>query len=779
MSAQLVGERVGRSEDRRLLTGRAVFTDDIEPHAAHAAFVRSEHAHARIVDIDVEGALDVDGVLGIFTHEDLEGVFGQRLPQLREHPGLTASQTPYLLVAEEAHFAGSPIAMVVARDRYVAEDAAGRIRVDYEPLDVVVDLAAAAEGATGVAHSQMSDNVAGEVRQQRGDVDAAFARAAHVVEGTYTLDRAAAHPLEARAVVARYDPQLGRLQVHDTTQAPLIIRDGLAAMFGLDVDDVEVIAPSVGGSFGVKGFQFYPEEVLVPWAARRLGAPVKWTEDRREHFTGSNHSRKQIHDVRIAFDDQGRILGYDVDFVHDSGAYCQYGMTTPLITAAHLMGPYKMGSLRYRMRTVLTNTTPTSPYRGSGVPYAVFALERLLDRAAGELGIDRVELRRRNLLTPADFPYDVGVTFATGRPTVYDSGDYAPGLELLLEAIDRPRFEEEKAAAAAEGRRLGLGLACYVEASGAGPYEGAKVDVLADGSITLATGAAPAGQGHETMLAQVVADELGVPMDSVRVTTGDSRRIAHGRGTYGSRTAVIVGNAALQAGREVRRKLVALAAHLLEAAPEDIELAAGFAGVRGVPAARIPIGQLARASQAIPPAVRGEQSPGVGASAYVSPPQTIFGSGMHAAVVEIDPDTFGLRILRYAAVHDCGKVINPSIVEGQVRGAVAQGIGGAFYEQLVYDEAGQLQNASFMDFLMPYATEIPPLTLRHTQTPSPTNELGLKGAGETGVVPVAAVIASAVEDATGHHVTESPLSPQRLFEIAARTPPPARVPTPG
>jgi aerobic carbon-monoxide dehydrogenase large subunit len=778
MTTRLFGEPVERREDARLLTGRGRFTDDFEHDAAEVAFVRSEHAHARIADVDVTGALDVEGVIAVYTHEDLDGGFAEPLPLLTPHEGLVAPRTQYALARDEVRYAGETVAMVVAADRYLAEDAAERIRVRYEPLPVAADLAAAAQDGA---------NLAGIFSEEAGDVDAALAAAPHVFEWRFEIERSASMPMEGRAVVARWDDRDGRLLVHDSTQAPTGIRGGLAALFGLDVEQVHVVAPDVGGGFGVKVMQFYPEEVLVPWAAQRLKLPVKWTEDRREHFIGSNHERGQIHLVRVGCDGDGRILGLETRFVHDAGAYCPYGLIVPVITAAQLPGPYKLGSYRYEFRAVFTNTVPVSPYRGAGRPQGAFVMERTLDKIAGELGIDRAEIRRRNLVQPDDFPYDVGVTFQDGGRTVYDSGDYPRGLAMLLDTVGYDGFAAERERAAAEGRRIGIGLAGYVEGTGIGPYEGAAVNVLSDGTVTVATGLATQGQAHETVFAQIAADELGVAIADVRVTTGDTRRFGYGVGTFASRSAVVSGNAVQMAAASVRRQAQELAARLLEADPEDIELAGGEVRVKGAPGSAIGLGQLgvvanplryafgrdateaamfarkAYASGEAP--LREGTTPGLNAVEYYSPRSGVFGFGMHAAVVEIDPDTCNLLIRRYVLVHDCGRVINPMVVAGQMYGGFAQGLGGAFYERIAYDESGQIVNASFMDFLIPYATEVPAPVLLHTETPSPNNALGVKGVGEAGTIAVPAAIANAVADALGQPVDRMPLSPLALFEM--------------
>ena len=787
MTTRMFGQRVRRNEDARLVAGRGRYVDDFEHDAVQLAFVRSERAHARIKDIDVSATLDIDGVLGVYTHEDLEGDFAKPLPLLIPSPGLFAPRTQYALAKDEVCYAGEIIAMVVARDRYIAEDAAGVIGVDYEPLPVAAELEDAARPDGPLAHSDMDDNVNGRVSEQKGDVDAALAEAPHVFEWRFTMERAAAMPMEGRGIVALYDDEDRSLLLYDSTQAPTGVRGGLALLFGLDPDRVHVVAPDVGGGFGMKVIQFYPEEVLVPWAARRLGVPVKWTEDRREDFIGSNHERGQVHHVRVGVDDDGRILGMETNFINDAGAYCSYGLIIPIITAAQMQGPYRIENFRYEFRNIFTNRVPTSPYRGAGRPHAVYVMERVVDKIAHELDIDPAEVRRRNLIPPEDFPYHVGVTFQDGGPTVYDSGEYERGLDVVLEAVDYEGFRERQRAARGEGRLLGLGIGFYVEGTGIGPYEGAVIKVLADGTVTVALGFPSQGQGHETVFAQIVADELGVGVDKVQITTGDTRRLGYGVGTFASRSAVVGGNAVFKAAQEVRKQAAEVASRSLEVAPEDIEFVDGEVRVVGAPDLSIPLGHVALISNPLRYAF-GEQSqeavalaqkayaesdrplpegmkPGLEAAEYYSPTSGVFAFGVHVAIVEVDRDTCDLSILRYVVMHDCGPVINPMIVEGQILGGVAQGIGGAFYERLAYDGDGQLQNASFMDFLIPYATEIPAVEIHHTETRSPINPLGLKGVGEAGTIPAAAVIANAVSDAIGHPIDSMPISPLDIFEI--------------
>lgn len=764
MTTSFFGQPIERREDVRLVKGAGTFVDDLMSDALHAAFVRSEHAHARIVSIDVDAALDVAGVVAIYTYEDFLGTpFAAPIPVIRPHPGIQHVRTPYLLAKDEVHHVGQPIVMVVATDRYVAEDALAAIRVTYEALPVAIDLARAARGEEGPAHSDMDSNLFGRFAEETGSVAAALADAPRVLEFRLILHRASATPLECRAVLAEFDRSTRRMRIWDTTQGPMLLPPLLSPLLGLEPQDIEAISPDVGGGFGVKNFLFYAEEALIPWAARQVGRPVKWVEDRREHFIGSNQSRSQIADIKVGVDTEGRILAMDVNFLHDAGAFCQFGMLLPTITASQLSGTYRIPNLRYEFQAVFTNTTQSTPYRGSGQSYATFFTERVMDKVAAALGIDRVEVRRRNLIPADAFPYSVGLINPLNEPTVYDSGDYETLLKDALEAIDYESFDAQQRAAAQDGRRIGIGIAFFIEGTGIGPYEGARVEVLADGSVTVAAGSSDTGQGHETIFAQLVASELGVPMERVKVVTGDSRRLAYGIGSWASRTAVVAGNAVTLAAKAVAGRAKGIAAYLLKVTPEDLEITDGMVRVKAAPHIAIPLGDLSNAARFMPPA-EGD-SVGLTATYYWAPRSPPFSSGVHAAVVEIKPDTYDVRILRYVLVHDCGKVINPLLVRGQLLGGFAHGVADALYERRIYDESGQLMNASFMDYLMPFAAEIPPMELHHIETPSPTNPLGVKGVGEGGTIAVPAAIASAIEHALGVAIDAMPQSPLTLFEL--------------
>ena len=777
MTTRWFGAPVQRVEDDRLLRGKGRFTDDIDEGALECAFVRSPYAHARITSIDVSAARAVPGVAAVYTASDLP--FGNiDLPLLIPHPNLTHGRTQRCLASEVVRYAGEAVAFVVAASRYLAEDAAEQVQVEYEPLPVVITPEAAAR-AQHLVHDDVPGNVAAEMLQEIGDVDRAFAAAPHRLKLRLRYERGAASPMEGRAVWARWSDAERKLTVYDSTQSPTSIRGGLAVLFGLPESSVEVIAPDVGGGFGPKIMLFYPDELLVPHAAMQLGRPVKWTEDRQEHFTAVNQERGQVHEVQVGFDDEGCVLALSDDFIHDGGAYTPYGIILPIITAGQLPGPYRIPNYRVRFRDVYTNATPTSPYRGAGRPHACFVMERTLDAMAAELQLDRLEVRRRNLIQPDEFPYDVGVAWQDGNTVVYDSGNYP---ELLDRAL-------KKLGPKPTGDGVGMGLAIYVEGTGVGPYEGAHVQVLVSGKVVAATGIPSQGQGHKTVWAQVVADELGVTVEDVDVTSGDTRKFPWAVGTFASRGAVTAGNAMHVAARMVADKARHIAAEHLEANPDDLELVDGRVRVKGSPDRGMPLGAVAVLSNPVryafgggteaatqfaakprpgPPLAEGEQ-PGLEATGYYSPPGSTWASGCHAAYVRVDPKTYRLEILKYVVVHDCGRVINPLVLKGQIEGGVAQGIGGAFYERLAYDDDGQLRNASFMEFLMPYATEIPEIEIDHIETPSPLNPLGVKGAGEAGVIPVGAVLASAIEDATGVRVTEMPLSPLKLFELSRQT----------
>jgi aerobic carbon-monoxide dehydrogenase large subunit len=772
------GAPIKRNEDARLLSGQALFVDDVElPGMLYAAFLRSNVAHARIHSIDVTAARAREGVVAVYTAEDLGGYWAPG-PLLVPPPpiaDITFNQrTQVPLAKDKVRHVGEPLAVVLAQSRYLAEDALADIAVDLDTLPAVVDLESALTDASALVHDSVRGNVAAHVRQTRGNYAAARARAAHVIGRRFHYDHGASSPIETRGIVAHWDARASQLTVWDTTQGPVFLRNGLAGMLGLSERQVRVIAPFVGGGFGPKIMLFYPEEVVLPWAAIKLNRPIKWIEDRLEHFFATTQERGQTHDAEIALAADGRILGVKDVFLHDTGAYNPYGLTVPINSQCTLLGPYVIPNYDSTFTAIFTNKPIVTPYRGAGRQHGVFVIERLLDIAAHELKIDRVEIRRRNLIPPDAFPYNNEIIYQDFAPLSYDSGNYEPILDKALEMIGYNRFiAEEQPRLRAQGRHVGIGIACYVEGTGIGPYEGAKVQVQANGKVSVATGIGTQGQGHFTSFAQIVADQLGVEVRDVDIVTGDTDQFYWGAGTFASRGAVVAGNAVNEAAKVVRQKILRLAAEHFECAEHDLEIADGEVSVVGVPGQAVKLGALALKANPMRGAVRPGTEPGLESTQYFGPPGGATAAGVHAMIVEVDPQTFTLEILKYVVVHDCGTVINPLILAGQIHGGVAQGIGNAFYEQLVFDDDGQLLNASFADYLLPTALDVPRMDIAHTVTPSPLNPLGIKGAGEAGAIPVGPLFAQAIEDALGLlaqniELNEIPLSPNRLFELTTK-----------
>ncbi|HEU0013506.1 MAG TPA: xanthine dehydrogenase family protein molybdopterin-binding subunit [Longimicrobium sp.] len=780
-----VGESAPRNEDRRLLTGNALFVDDVQLEGMlHVAFKRSDHAHATILGIDTSAALARPGVVAVLTAEDL-GDYWQPGPLLVPPPpvqGLVFNQATQVPLAKgKVRHAGEPVVMIIAESRYIAEDALDDVWVDYEPLEPVVDLEAALAPDAPLIHEQLGTNLAAFVPQTHGDYEAAVKDAHVVVSRRFHYDRGASAAMENRCVVANWNARAEELTVWDTTQAPIPIRNGLARMLGLLESQVRVVAPFVGGGFGPKIMMFYPEEVLVPWVAMRLGRPVKWAEDRQENFYATTQERGQVHDAEMAVDADGRIIGVRDRFLHDTGAYDPYGLTVPINSQCTLLGPYDVPHYDSEFRAVFTNRTTVTPVRGAGRQHGVFVMERLLDLAARELGMDRVEIRRRNYIGAEDFPHQWRILFQDFSPLYYDSGNYLPTLEKALEMVDYAGFAEEQRRAREQGRRIGVGVVSYVEGTGIGPYEGARVTIEPSGRVRVATGLGTQGQGHYTVFAQVVAEILDVDVAQVNVVTGDTREFGWGTGTFASRGAVVAGSACHAAATAVRAKVLATAARVLGIPEDEVEIVSGRVQPRGQPERAITLAALSGMANPLRGAVVPGTEPGLEATAYFGPEKGSTASGVHAIVVEVDPETAMVKVLRYIVVHDCGRLINPVIVEGQVQGGVAHGIGNAFYEKLHFDEGGQLQNASFMDYLLPTALDVPRVEMAHRETPAPENPLGLKGVGEAGCIPTGAAFAQAIEDALpeyGLDITEIPLSPNRLFELlesarAASAPEPA------
>ncbi len=773
MSTRIFGKRIKRNEDPRLLTGRALFTDDVQlPGMLHAAFVRSPYAHARIQSIDAGLAREMEGVHAVYTADDL-GDYFRHGPLLVSPPPIERltfhGKTQPILARGKVRHVGEPVAVVVAESRYLAEDAAAQVLVDYEFLPAVVGLEEATKSDSAAVHEDLPGNLAAHVIQEKGDYEKARAAADLIVKRKFSYDRGTAAAMENRGIVADWDPKAQRMTIWDTTQAPVVIRNGLAGMLGLSESSVRVIAPFIGGGFGPKIMMFYQEEMLLPWISMQLEKPVKWIEDRTENFYATTQERGQVHWAEAAFSKEGRLLGVHDVFLHDTGAYIPYGLTVPINSQCTLLGCYDVEHYYSEFRAVFTNKPIVTPYRGAGRQHGVFVLERLLDLADKELGIDPAEMRRRNFIRPEQFPYNNEIIYQDFAPLVYDSGNYEPALDKIMDMISYREFIDEiQPKARAEGRLLGIGIVSYVEGTGIGPYEGARVQIQASGKVAVATGIGTQGQGHYTSYAQIVAEHLGVGVSDVEIVTGDTDQFHWGTGTFASRGAVVAGNAINEAAKDVKKKVLKHAGEHFEVAEEDLEIADGSVHVKGVPSRSITLGELAQMANPLRGAVKPGTEPGLEATNYFGPERGATASGMHAMIIEVDPGTYNVDIQKLVVVHDCGRVINPLILDGQIHGGVAQGIGNAFFEELVWDENGQLLNASFMDFVIPSAMEVPSMDIGHEETPSPLNPLGTKGAGEAGAIPVGALYAQAIENALNYEVeiNEIPLSPHKLWAIA-------------
>jgi carbon-monoxide dehydrogenase large subunit len=755
-----------------LLRGSGLFVADVRvPGLLEMAVLRSPHAHARIVHVDTHAALARPGVVVALSFSDL-GSDVPRLPMLVPHAALRP-QMPYPLACEKVLFVGEPVAVVVAETASQAEDALDAIEVEYEVLPPVVNMEAALEPNAPLLHPGTDSNLAAGLTQTVGDPDATFAAADVILEHTFRFGRLSGQPLETRGVVARHErTKLGEsLVVWDSTQSPHTVRRVLAGMLAMPQHAIRVIAPDVGGGFGIKN-RFYPEEFLVPLLARRLGRPVRWIEDRREDLLTTYQARESVHHVRVGARRDGTILALTDRYVTDQGAYTPFGLVVPFNAMTTLPGPYKLRNYRAEMRAAFTNKAPNAPYRAAGRPPGVFVIERVMDLLARRLNLNPAEVRFRNFVQPNEFPYGLGLKDRDGTEVTYDSGDYPRCLADALRMLDVDAFRREQAAARQAGRYLGLGIGCYVESTGRGPFEGATVRVEASGKVLLLTGAAPHGQSHETTLAQLCADRLGVDLDDVTVIAGDTDAIPLGVGTYASRTAVVAGNAVSVAARAVRAKALRVAATLLETSPDDLELTRGTIRVRGAPDRQISLARVSQLVSAPPPAFTfpADLEPGLEVTHYYHPIANTYANGVHVAVVEVDVETGRVRVPRYVVVHDCGTIINPMVVDGQVRGGVAQGLGNALYEEMVYDAQGQPLTTSYMDYQLPTSMEVPAIDVGHVQTPSPLNEEGIKGAGEGGTMPVPAAIANAIDDALAHlgvTVTRMPIRPAQLRQLIA------------
>jgi CO/xanthine dehydrogenase Mo-binding subunit len=741
-----------RKEDRPLLTGAACFAADLRlPGTAHAAVVRSPVAHALVRGICADEALERPGVLAVLTAADVPHTV--RIP-IRQFslPGMDRFLQPPL-AREGVRYMGEPVAVVVATDRYRAEDGAELVRVEYEELDAVLEPARALADGAPLLFADAGTNVAGDLLVEYGDVDGAFRAAELIVEETIRCHRHGAVPMETRGLVA--EPRAdGGLTVWGAAKVPHVNRRILCGLLGWPEDRVRFVELHVGGGFGARG-EFYPEDYLIPLCAILLGRPVSWIEDRAEHLASTNHSREQVHQIAVALTADGRLLAIRDSILSNCGAYVRtHGMTVPGMSAALLHGPYRWPAYRCQVQHVLTNKTPSGTYRAPGRYEANLARERAIDIAAHRLRLDPVEVRRRNLVPPALMPYDTG-THTEGHPVVLDSGDYPGLLARAEEALDLQALRRWRAEGAGLGRRRGVGVACFVEKAGIGVREYARVAIDRCGRVTVASGVASVGQGVETVLAQVCAQHLGVSYEDVTVVHGDTDVVPEGMGAFGSRASMLGGSAVMRAATALRRRLIRAAAAVLEAAPEDLEICADTVRVKGSPESAVHLDQL------------GASHGGLSEEARFASEDMSFPCGIHIAGVEVDVDTGGVSVERYGVAYDVGRALNPMLVEGQIAGGVAQGIGGALLEEFVYDQSGQLVTGSLMDYLVPTAHEVPDIqTLIVEDTPTRLNPLGVKGAGEAGVSAAGAAIANALSDALGTEVLELPLTPERVRALA-------------
>ncbi|HEV8343195.1 MAG TPA: glyceraldehyde dehydrogenase subunit alpha [Candidatus Binatia bacterium] len=766
--SKMVGAKVKRREDPRLVRGLAHYVDDINlPNTLHVSILRSPYAHARITTLETDAALKHPGVVAVVTGPDLRDQVGL-VPVASQNPSLRVPKH-HVLAVEKVCYVGESVAAVVAEDRYTARDALDLIRVDYELLPAVSDAEKALASGAPVIHSEWPDNVAFRWELKQGNLAHAFKEAHKVVRQRFVHQRLAPIAIEPRGVLARYLPGEKELTVWSSTQIPHLLKTQLSLMLNLPENRVRVIAPEVGGGFGSK-LNVYREEALIGYLALKLNRPVKWIEGRRENIQTTIHGRGQIGEAEVAVKKDGTLLGLQYKVIADIGAYHQ--LLTPGIpplTGLMLSGCYKIPAIGMEVTGVFTNKIATDAYRGAGRPEATYVVERMMDRVAQELGIDRVEFRKKNFPRPKDFP------FKTATGLAYDSGNYQAALDKALKLAGYEKLRGEQNKLRKQGRYLGIGLSTYVEICAMGPsaampaggWEYGNVKVEPTGKVTVLTGVSPHGQGQETSFAQIVADELGVDIDDITVVHGDTSAVPSGIGTFGSRATAVGGTAVYQAAEKVKEKAREIAAHLLEADPEDLTFSDGRFSVKGVPKKGLTIQQIALEAY-MARRLPKKMEPGLSATSVFEPSNFTFPFGTHICVVEVEPQTGKVEIKKYVAVDDCGKVINPLLVDGQIQGGIAQGLGQALFEEVIYDENGQLLTSSLMDYPLPRALDLPRLELSRTETPTPVNPLGIKGVGEAGTIGSTPAIVNAVVDALapfGVTDIDMPLKPEKIWQL--------------
>ncbi len=763
-----IGQRVKRKEDPRFLRGEGNYVDDIQLHGmAHAALLRSPHAHARIRAVNTREALRIPGVLSVITFQDISHMAKPIPMRLEVHP----SFVPYLqypLAKETVRYVGEPVAVVVADSRYVAEDGLECIQTDYEPLPAVVNTRSAVKADAVRVHEQTAGNLAGCGVVDLGDVEGAFRRAELSFSEQFTIQRHTGMPMETRGLIAEYNRGTKVLTVWGPTKVPYFNRSVLATFLGLPEHGIHFIEPDVGGGFGVRG-EFYPEDFLIPFLALRLGRPVKWIEDRREHFLATNHSREQRWEVEVAAGKEGDLQAVKARIWNDMGAYIRtHSATVPALSATIFPGPYRLANYWCEWNAVITNKTPIGTYRAPGRYECNFVRERLMDLISSRLGLDPAAVRFRNFIQPQEMPYSVG-TSVLETPIIYDSGDYP---RLMRKAVELSGYDRFKEVSRRVGELyLGIGLACFVEKTGLGPFEAARVRMDRSGKAVVYTGATSVGQGLETTLAQICADELGLDIDDVTVVHGDTSLAPHSTGTFASRVTVMGGNAVLLASRKLREKVVRLAAKYFGCSEEEVRFEESTLSAKNGRREALSLGELMRhASDYWKWGVSGLD---LEATHYFETRKMVFPHGVQVALVEVDAGTGVVTVKKLWSLYDVGRAVNPMLLEGQIVGGVAQGLGGAFLEELVYDEAGQLLCTSFMDYLVPSSAEMPPVEVHLFENdPSPLNPLGVKGGGEGGTAGVGAAVANAVSDALrplGIQITDLPLSPNKLRELISKS----------
>ncbi len=765
------GQSISRLEDATLLKGEARFVDDIDlPGMLHVAFVRSTYAHAAISAMDCEQARAMPGVHAVWTAADLKDHLTENLLRVAlPSPSYRLDLHRPVLASDEVVHVGEAIAAIIATNRHTAEDAAALVQVDYDPLPVAADCRAALESGAPTVHRSATHNLVAEFAFDYGDHKACFESAPHVFRETLWQHRGVANSMETRGVVASFDRLDDKLTVWSSTQTPHAGKRGLCDLLGLDENRLRVVTPEVGGGFGPK-LVFYPEEVIVALASLRLRTPVKWIEDRLEHFVATTQERDQFWDMEIATDAQGQILGLRGALIHDHGAYTARGLNVPYSSAAAITLPYIVPNFHIDVRLAATNKTSVTPIRGAGQPQAVFVMERLLDRVATELKLDRAKVRRINLVPSEKMPYATPLKTRGGMQVVLDSGNYPACLSMALERSGWNSFKTRQADALKQGRYIGLGLANYVEGTGRGPFEPVSVRVAENGRIHVASGASAMGQSTKTMLAQVVAEQLGGDVSNLIISTGDTATIELGMGGFNSRQAVMAGSSAHAAACAVRKKALVVASHMLDVGEQALEIEGSRIKLRGEGGRSIGLGEIARAVAGLPGYyVPGGVSPGLEATERVIINDMTYANGSAVVEVEVDAQTGHVAVNRIVFVHDCGRMIHPQIVEGQIVGGIVHGIGNALLENMTYDDNAQPTSVTFADYLMMTSTELPAsIELLHMESPTPLNAMGIKGVGESGVIPMTAAIASAIDDALGPFrvkTTHVPIAPQDVFQL--------------